>query len=189
MEENIKSQLLRSSEIKKIISELYSKSIINCCNLILNCFKKGNKVIIFGNGGSAADSQHLAAEFIGRFNFDRKSLPAIALTTDTSIITAIGNDYGFDQIFKRQIQALLNRGDVIIAISTSGNSSNVIEAVKYAKKMNSPVIGFLGKDGGKLKDLVDIPIIIPDENSARIQEAHITIGHIICGIVEKEYFK
>ncbi|NHI92310.1 MAG: SIS domain-containing protein [Candidatus Lokiarchaeota archaeon] len=185
----MRNQLKRSAEIKEFVSENYTSMIAEICNIICTSLKKGNKVIIFGNGGSAADSQHIAAEFIGRFNFDRRSLPAIALTTDTSILTAIGNDYGFDNIFIRQLEALWNDGDVILAISTSGNSPNVIKAVEFSRDKKLISVGFLGRDGGLLKDLVDFPIIIPDKSSARIQEAHITIGHIICGIVEQEFFK
>ncbi len=140
-----------------------------------------------GNGGSAADCQHIAAELVGRFKSEREGLPAIALTTDTSILTAIGNDYSFNEIFARQIEALANKGDLVIGISTSGNSENVIRGILKAKKIGCYTVGLLGKDGGKLKNLVDLAIIIPSNNTPRIQECHILIGHIACEIVDKEF--
>lgn len=155
-----------------------------------NCLKSiqnGNKIILAGNGGSAADSQHIAAEFTGRFLRERQSLPAIALTTDTSALTAIGNDYGYDYVFSRQLSGLANKGDIFIGISTSGNSTNIIEAVKIAKSKEVTTIGLLGKSGGVLKGLVDYSIVIPSDVTARIQEMHILIGHIICEYVDKEY--
>ena len=138
----------------------------------------------FGNGGSAADAQHFAAEFIGRFEKERDAIPAISLTTDSSIITSIGNDYSFDKIFERQCEALIESNDIIFVISTSGNSTNVINGVKVAKKKNIPSIGLLGNDGGSLKDYVTTPIIIPSNSTPRIQESHRIILHIICQIVE-----
>jgi len=151
---------------------------------ILDCVEKNHKVVFFGNGGSAADSQHLAAEFIGRFQKERKSIPAIALTTDTSILTALGNDYGFDIIFARQIQGLGQKGDVAFAFSTSGNSKNVIAGVLEAKKIGMKTISFTGCKGGKLASLTDLSFIVPSDNTARIQEAHICVAHIICELVE-----
>jgi D-sedoheptulose 7-phosphate isomerase len=138
-----------------------------------------------GNGGSAADCQHLAAEFVGRFKLERKGYPAIALTTDTSILTAVGNDYSFDSIFSRQIEALGKEGDLVVGISTSGNSKNIIRGVEKAKELGLYTVGLLGKDGGALKDLVDLPLVVPIDNTARIQECHILIGHIVCEIVEE----
>lgn len=155
---------------------------------ITEALNGGNKVLFAGNGGSAADAQHLAAEFIGRFSKERPSLPAIALTTDTSILTALGNDYGFDKIFSRQIEGLVRQGDVFIAISTSGNSKNVIEAVEVCRKKSCKTVGFLGNNGGVLAEILDLPIIIESSNTARIQEVHITIGHIICELVENSLF-
>jgi D-sedoheptulose 7-phosphate isomerase len=149
--------------------------------------KNGNKLFFMGNGGSAADAQHIAAELIGRFQKERDSLPAIAITTDTSIITAIGNDYSFDDIFSRQIKGLAVKGDAVIGISTSGNSKNVINALIDAKNLGCLTIGLTGKDGGKIKDIADISIIIPSDTTARIQEAHILIGHIISEIIEEEF--
>jgi D-sedoheptulose 7-phosphate isomerase len=152
----------------------------------IDALKNGGKIMLCGNGGSAADSQHLAAELVGRFKKNRAPLAAIALTTDTSIITAVGNDFGFDSIFKKQVQALANKNDILIAISTSGNSQNIIEALKVAQEKNIFTIGLLGKDGGAIKKHVDLELIINAENTARIQELHILIGHIICEIIENE---
>jgi len=151
---------------------------------ITKAFKKNKKVILFGNGGSAADSQHIAAEFIGRFQKERKSLPAISLTTDTSIITALGNDYTFDIIFSRQIEGLANKGDVAFGLSTSGNSLNVLEGIKTAQKMGLKTISLTGCQGGKLAQLTDISIIASSSITARIQESHICIAHVICELVE-----
>jgi D-sedoheptulose 7-phosphate isomerase len=154
----------------------------------VDALKRENKILFAGNGGSAADAQHLAAEFIGRFQKDRPSLPALALTTDTSILTAVGNDYGFEKIFARQIEGLVKEGDIFFAISTSGNSENVIEAVKVCQKRSCSTIGLLGKNGGKLAELVDLPIIVESDNTARIQENHIVIGHMICQLIENILF-
>ena len=154
--------------------------------IIKKCLKKGNKLLICGNGGSAADAQHFAAEIIGRFELDRKGFPAIALTTDSSVLTSIGNDYGFDRVFERQVEALGKRGDILVGISTSGNSQNVINAVKKAKEIGVYTISLLGRDGGKLKELVDLPLIVDSNNTARIQECHLTIYHVICKEIEKE---
>lgn len=154
--------------------------------LISRSLKSGGKLILFGNGGSAADSQHIAAEFIGKFGIKREGLSAVALTTNTSTLTAIGNDFGFEKVFSRQIEALASKNDVIIAISTSGNSKNVIYAVKLAKKKRIQTIGLTGKNGGKLKDIVDIAIRVPSNNTQNIQESHIMIGHILVGLVESK---
>ncbi|MEM4259826.1 MAG: D-sedoheptulose 7-phosphate isomerase [Candidatus Woesearchaeota archaeon] len=175
---NVKYTILKQTgTITKIIKE------------IICAYRNGNKLLICGNGGSAADSQHFAAELIGRFKQDRKGLPAIELSTDTSILTSIGNDYGFENIFKRQVEANGNKGDILIGISTSGNSKNIIEAVKEANKKGIKTICLLGRDGGLLKNICDLQIIINSDNTARIQESHITIIHIICEIVEQELFK
>ncbi len=161
--------------------------IIKAINLVTFSLKKGGTVFFTGNGGSAADSQHLAGELVSRFLYERKALPAIALTTDTSILTAIGNDYGYDHVFVRQIEALVKPDDIIFFISTSGNSSNQIAGVIKAKEIGAKTVGLLGKDGGKLGKLVDLNITIPGKLTPRIQEAHIAIGHIICEFVEKEF--
>ena len=168
------------SDSKKLIDEIQSAS-----DLIIKCFSNDNKVVIFGNGGSAADSQHFAAEFIGRFQLERKSLPAIALTTDSSILTALGNDYSFDDIFSRQCESLVKKNDIVIAISTSGNSLNVINGIISSKNNGAIIIGILGNNGGKIKNLVNLPIIIPSNSTPRIQESHRLILHIICDLVEK----
>ena len=165
----------QAAEIKKI------------ADLLIYTINNGNKLLIMGNGGSAADSQHFAAEIVGRFQKNRKALPAIALSTDTSILTAVGNDYGFDSIFSRQIEALGKEGDAVICFSTSGNSENVIKAADAAKDAGCKTIGFLGRDGGILKDKCDVSIIVNIETTARVQEMHLLIYHIICELVEKDY--
>ena len=180
-----------SEHIKVSVETMKSaeKTIETAANLCIESLKKGNKILLFGNGGSAADAQHIAGELIGRFKLERNPIPAIALTTDTSILTSIGNDYGFDRVFERQIESLGCEGDIVIAISTSGNSKNVIEALKISKKNKMKSIGLLGCGGGQIKQLVDLPIVVPSSNTPRIQETHITIGHIICEEIEKELFK
>lgn len=145
----------------------------------------GNRILFCGNGGSAADAQHLAAELVGRLVRDRRALPGLALTTDSSALTCIGNDFGFDEVFARQVEGLGRAGDVLIAISTSGNSRNVIRAVEVAKPMGIYTVGLLGRDGGKLAPLVDLPIVVPAEETARIQEAHIFLGHVLCALIEQ----
>jgi len=168
-------------------SKTLEKSIQNVIDKIITCFENGNKIIIFGNGGSAADSQHFAAEFIGRFLLERQSLPAISLTTDTSILTSLGNDYSFDNIFSRQCESLVEKNDIVFGISTSGKSLNVINGIETAKNQGAITIALLGSGGGNLSQIVDIPIIIPSNSTPRIQESHRIILHIICEIVE-EYF-
>ena len=176
---DVKQALLRDSII--------IKNIETAANSIINCFMNGNKLLIAGNGGSAADSQHIAAEFVSRFYYDRPGLPAIALTTDTSALTAIGNDYGFTNLFSRQIEALGQENDIFIGISTSGNSENVVKAIKIAKDNGLNTIVLCGSDG-KLKDMCDLSICVPSSDTPNIQECHITIGHIICAIVEKTIY-
>ncbi len=161
--------------------------LIEASEICLEAYKHGNKIILAGNGGSAADSQHIAAEFVSRFEFDRPGLPALALTTDTSILTAIGNDYGFENLFVRQVQANGQPGDVFIGISTSGNSSNILLAMTEAKQKGLTTIGLAGS-GGDITKYCDICIQVPSKHTARIQESHILIGHMICSYVEKEYF-
>ena len=174
-----------SANVKLKFIEENEDKLKNAIEIIYNTLKNGNKILICGNGGSAADAQHFAAEIVGRFKLERRGFPAIALTTDTSILTALGNDYGFDIIFERQVEALGKEGDVLVGISTSGNSENVIKAVNKAKKMGIYTIGLLGKGGGKLKDIVDLALIVPSNDTARIQECHLTIYHVICEEVEK----
>ncbi|ACX71924.1 phosphoheptose isomerase [Methanocaldococcus vulcanius M7] len=184
----MKKYFEESANVKLKFIEENEEKLKKAIEVIYNALKNGNKILICGNGGSAADSQHFAAEIVGRFKLERKGLPAIALTTDTSILTAIGNDYGFDKIFERQVEALGKEGDVLVGISTSGNSENVIKAVNKAKEMGIYTIGLLGKGGGKLKDIVDLALIVPSNNTARIQECHLTIYHVICEEVEKRLF-
>jgi D-sedoheptulose 7-phosphate isomerase len=152
---------------------------------IADALRSGGKVMFCGNGGSAADSQHLAAEFTGRFVDDRRPLAALALSTDSSALTCIANDYAFDQVFERQLRALGRAGDVLVAISTSGRSSNVLRAAIAARELGVPVVGLLGRDGGTLKPLCDVALIVPSDTTARIQEAHIFIGHTLCALVER----
>lgn len=186
----------KESDILKLFDEsskiiLESKTLVgdifDAINAITKSLKNKNKIVIFGNGGSAADAQHMAAEFIGRYLIERKSIPAIALTTDTSILTSIGNDYSFDKVFARQCESLVTKKDIVIAISTSGNSPNVIEGVITAKRMGAHVISLTGKSGGKLKRISDITIRVPSDQTPRIQESHRTIIHTICELVEKQF--
>ena len=180
----IHNKILDSSEsIKKSIENI--PEIIRIIESITKSLKKGNKIILFGNGGSAADAQHIAAELVGRFGYDRKSLPAISLTTDTSVITSIGNDYSFEKIFSRQCESLVNKGDVVVGISTSGNSINVKNGLLVSKRKGAKTIGFLGHKGGHIKNIVDIPLIVNSNSTPRIQEVHRTTAHIICEMVEK----
>ena len=155
--------------------------------LCINSLKNGGKILIFGNGGSAADAQHIAAEMVGRYKVERKGLPAIALTTDTSALTSIGNDYGFNHVFDRQVEALANKGDVVIGISTGGSSDNVISALKLAKEMGCKTIGFSGRDGGEMNTVCDVNLIVPAEDTPRIQEMHIVIGHTICHLIDQAF--
>lgn len=155
---------------------------------LIETFKIGNKLLIMGNGGSAADAQHFAGEIVSRFRMERPALPAIALSTDTSILTAIGNDYGFERIFSRQVEALAAPGDAVIGISTSGNSPNVQKALEVARQAGCTTIGLLGKDGGSIKALCDISLIIPSNDTPRIQEGHITVIHILCDLIEQGLF-
>ncbi len=166
----------------------YNHVLLDIAELISTQFKKGNKLLLFGNGGSAADAQHLAAEFVNRLLFDRPALPAIALTTDTSILTSIANDDGFLNIFARQVEAIGIEGDIAWGISTSGNSPNVVEAFKTAKRKGLITVASLGHEGGVIKNLVDYAIIVPASSTQRIQEVHITAGHAICEWVEKKLF-
>ena len=186
-EEIIKT--IRESSNIILSAENLLEKIDEAINEIIKCFSTGNKIIIFGNGGSAADAQHIVAEFIGRFQKERKSLPAIALTTDSSIITSLANDYSYDVVFSRQCESLVSKGDVILGISTSGNSKNVEEGIKTAKSMGAITIGLLGGNGGTINNIVDIPIVVESTNTARIQEVHRVIYHIICGIVESKSTK
>ena len=185
--ERVKNLLNISADLKKTVAETLSSEILDAAQKIQGRLEAGGKLLLMGNGGSAGDAQHIAAELVGRFKKERKAMPALALTVDTSSLTALGNDYGFDTIFERQVEALANKNDTVIGISTSGNSENVLRAVNKANSIGAFTIGLLGNDGGKLKDAVNLPIIIPSNDTARIQEVHITIGHIICEIIEEDF--
>jgi len=189
-EKFITDSLKESAETKTKILKDCKSDILKAIGLLVGCFKNGNKLLLCGNGGSAADCQHIATELMIRLShhIQRPSLPAIALTTDTSNLTAGGNDIGFENIFARNVEGLGNKGDVLLAISTSGNSPNVIKAVEMAHKKGMKAISFLGGSGGKLKALVDLSIVIPSSNTQRIQEGHITVAHIICELVEEELY-
>lgn len=186
----IKELLADSIDVKTLIlkDESILKTINNITELCIGALQNGQKLLFAGNGGSASDSQHIAAELVGRYEKDRDGLPAIALTTNTSQLTAIANDYGYDALFQRQVQALAQQGDVFFGLSTSGNSVNIVNAVNQCKLQNVATIGMTGKSGGQLAALCDYCIQVPSDNTARIQEAHITIGHILCSGIEQALF-
>jgi D-sedoheptulose 7-phosphate isomerase len=188
MNGHIISQLRAHCEVIALIERNLTPRIAETVDLLAGAFRAGNKLLVMGNGGSAADAQHLAAEIVGRFKMERRALPAIALTTDSSILTAIGNDYGFDAVFTRQIEALAVPGDVVIGISTSGTSRNVSAALELARTRGCRTVGLLGRDGGTISGLVDLPLVVPSCETPRIQEGHITIIHIICDLLEQELF-
>jgi len=185
-EANIVKQIEDSIKLKKYLQQ-DAKNLVTIADLLVYAFKKGNKVLLFGNGGSAADAQHITCELAGKFYLDRDPLPAIALTTNTSSLTAIGNDYGYDEVFVRQVKSLVKQGDIVIGISTSGNSPNVLRGIEEAKRFGATTIAFTGR-GGKLKKLADYALSVPSVDTPRIQEAHITAGHIICYLVEQTLF-
>jgi len=190
MKNYIKNQIKKSYETKQDIynnDELLNK-IEQVAQMCVELYRGSNKTILAGNGGSAADAQHIAAELVGRYGFDRPSIPSLALTTDTSKLTAIGNDYGYDKIFSRQLEGMGQDGDIFIGISTSGNSANIINAFKSAKEKNIATVALVGKDGGEMAKLADIALVVPSDSTPRIQESHILIGHILCDIIEKEIF-
>jgi D-sedoheptulose 7-phosphate isomerase len=188
MKKDIEKLFLESIEIIQDSMNL-SDIIERTTKEISHCIENGHRIYIFGNGGSAADAQHIAAELIGRFKLERESVPAVALSTDTSILTSIANDYSYEKIFSRQCESLVNEGDVIIGISTSGNSKNVIEGIMMAKKKKAITIGLLGNNGGKIGEIVDIPIIVNSEITSKIQEVHRIVYHIICELLENELVK
>jgi D-sedoheptulose 7-phosphate isomerase len=181
-------QLQAHRALIETIEQDMSPRIADMARLLIEAFKSGNKLLAMGNGGSAADSQHFVAEIVGRFKLERRALPAIALSTDTSILTAIGNDYGFDAVFSRQVEAHAIAGDVVVGISTSGNSPNVLKALLLARERGCRTVGLLGKDGGGIKAACDLALVIPTNDTPRIQEVHITIIHIVCDLVEKALF-
>jgi len=185
MKKEIENIIFESSEkIKNSIN--LSNEIEKSIRMIIECLENGGKIVIFGNGGSAADAQHIAGELIGRFMLERKSFPAIALTTDTSILTAIPNDYSFDELFSRQCEGLVSKGDVVIGISTSGNSINVKNGLIVAQKKSAKTLALLGNGGGKIKSVADVSIIVDSDSTPRIQEVHRVIYHIICQMVEEK---
>ncbi len=188
MKKIIESELRENIQTKEKILAGCVGTIEAIGDLLSRALKGGNKLLFCGNGGSAADAQHLAAELVGRFSVEREALPAIALTTDTSILTCLGNDYGYDMIFRRQVEALGRPGDVLIGITTSGNSPNVISAVEAARKKGLKTVAFTGRDGGNIAKMADIALIIPSSNTQRIQESHITVGHIVCSLIEHALF-
>ena len=187
MQSIIKYEFNEHLATSKKTMESVGKSIEIAAELCIDCLKKGNKILLFGNGGSAADAQHIAAEIVGRYKTERKGLSAIALTTDTSALTAISNDYGYLHVFDRQVEALANEGDVLIGISTGGSSANVVSALKIAKDLGCKSIGFSGKDGGEFNHLCDVNIVVPAEDTPRIQEMHILIGHTICHLIDQTF--
>ena len=172
--------------INRVINSM-ENDIEKASIIIVDALKNGNKILLCGNGGSAADAQHIAAELTGRYKTERRGLPGIALTTDTSALTAIGNDYGYDRVFDRQVESLANSGDVIIGISTSGNSKNVINALKLAQEIGCKTVGFTGRDGGAMNEVCDINLVVPSDNTPRIQEMHILFGHTICQLIDNSY--
>jgi D-sedoheptulose 7-phosphate isomerase len=186
MRREIAGRLEESAQVKKAIAESNIDEIEHIVNFVLTAYKAGGKVVLFGNGGSAADAQHIACELVGRFMLKRQAFPAIALTTDTSTLTAVANDCGYETVFSRQVEALVNEKDVVIGISTSGDSPNVLEAIKLAKTKGAKTIGLTGGNGGKLAAVADLVLTVPSDSTPRIQEAHITIGHIVCELVERE---
>jgi len=191
MQDYIRQQVKDSIETKqKFLSDEKNIELLDkIAGELIAAYRAGKKTLIAGNGGSAADAQHIAAEFVSRFYFDRPALASIALTTDTSALTAIGNDYGYELLFSRQLEANGQAGDFYIAISTSGNSPNILKSLESAKKMGIKTIGFTGASGGKMKSMVDYCVCIPSNETPRIQECHILVGHILCAAVEKELFE
>jgi D-sedoheptulose 7-phosphate isomerase len=187
-EEIIRGAIRESIEVKIDLLNQHVSTIADLSRLLIDAFRAGGKLVLFGNGGSAADAQHVAAELVNRFQMDRNPLPAIALTTDTSILTSVGNDLAFDELFSRQVRALVQKSDVAVGISTSGDSSNVINGIIAAKERGAVTVGFTGRSGGRLKDLVDTCCHVSSESTARIQEAQITIWHALCEVIEREMF-
>jgi D-sedoheptulose 7-phosphate isomerase len=188
MEQAISSSIRESIEVKSEVLGASIPQILQVAGVVVTTFRRGGKVVLFGNGGSAADAQHVAAELVNRFLLERDALPAIALTTDTSVLTSLANDVGCEGIFVRQVEALVLEGDLAVALSTSGNSPNVIEAITAAKKRRATTVALTGRSGGKLKDLADLCICVPSDSTPRIQEAHLTILHAICQAVEEDLF-
>ena len=188
MKDRINAALRSHREVMDALQQELTPKIIRVASMLIDAFRGGNKLLVMGNGGSAADAQHLAGEIVGRFRLERPGLPALALSTDTSILTAVGNDYGFDEVFRRQVEAHARTGDVVIGISTSGSSPNVLSALRLAGERGCRTIGLLGKDGGSIRELVEIDLTVPGYDTPRIQEGHITIIHLLCELVEQALF-
>ena len=182
-------QQIKDSSATQFACLEQSELIANISSLVIAAFRNGHKLFLFGNGGSASDAEHIATELSGRFKLERPSLPALSLTANTSTLTAIANDYGFEMLFSRQLEGLATKDDVVIGISTSGNSPNVINGLKFAKSVGATTIAMTGKSGGKLKEFAEYCLCIPSDDTPRIQEAHILIGHILCDLVEKDLFE
>ncbi len=189
MEEIIKRVAKQSRRIQEGFVRKNTSQLIDCAESISKAFNNDRKLMLCGNGGSAADAQHIAAEFVNRFQLDRSPLPAIALTTDTSIITSVANDCSYEEVFSKQIQALGVEGDILLAISTSGNSKNILSAIRTAKEKGLYTIGLIGGDGGKMLALVDLPMVVESKQIPRVQETHILVGHLICELVEYILFQ
>jgi len=184
----IRQSMRQGIEVKEQLLQEGVESVVRLALLLADTFCAGHRVLLFGDGGSAADAQHVAGELVGRFLMDRRALPAIALTTDTSILTAVGNDFGFEQVFARQVQALAEEGDVAVGISTSGNSPNVLLGIQAAQERGATTVALTGAAGGRLKGLADLCVCVPSEHTPAVQEAHIAIWHAVCDVVERELF-
>jgi D-sedoheptulose 7-phosphate isomerase len=191
MKEYIRHQMAQTQTLMSamLVDESLISKVEVVASVLVNCMKSGNKILLAGNGGSAADAQHIAGEFVSRFAFDRPGLPAIALTTDTSILTAIGNDYGYEQLFARQIQALGSAGDVFLGYSTSGQSPNIVRALKQAREKKLICVGLTGNRGGSMLEFCDYILEVPSADTPKIQEGHLVLGHTLCGLVENALFK
>jgi len=187
MKKAINNEFISHLETINIVIETMQEKLEDASKLAVETLKNGNKILLCGNGGSAADAQHIAAELTGRYKTERKGLAGIALTTDTSALTAIGNDYGYDRVFDRQVESLANKGDLIIGISTSGNSQNVVNALKLGKEIGCKTLGLSGRDGGAMNEVCDINLVVPSDNTPRIQEMHILFGHTICQCIDDAF--
>ena len=187
VKQTIKDEFSSHLETINKVIETMEESLVQASQLAVETLKNGNKILLCGNGGSAADAQHIAAELTGRYKTERRGLPAIALTTDSSVLTSIGNDYGYDRVFDRQVEALANIGDLIIGISTSGNSKNIINALKLGREIGCKTLGFSGHDGGDMNNVCDINLVVPSDETPRIQEMHILFGHIICQLIDNKF--
>ncbi len=186
MKQTINNEFISHLETINKVIETMTEKLEVASKLAVETLKNGNKILLCGNGGSAADAQHIAAELTGRYKTERRGLPAIAITTDTSALTAIGNDYGYDRVFDRQVEALANKGDLIIGISTSGNSKNILSALILGRKLGCKTLGFSGRNGGEMNEVCDINLVVPSNDTPRIQEMHILFGHTICQIIDNE---